>query len=146
MKAAVKLNQVVFPDLMSELIELSISCLLQCNGNGYNILPGAWHYNSKGICYVNMSGALLAKHVGVDKNTDYNAMNMPRGCRKIVALADLTDGDVEIALGYGDFDYTDDQLTAAKDGWSSDLEPNLDNPNWITAWRIYASHLKSVGL
>lgn len=146
MKAAIKLNQVIFPDLMSELIELSIDCLLQCNGNGYNILPGTWHHSCNGICYVNMQGALLAKYVGVDKNADYNSMNMPRGCRKIVALADLTDGDVQIALDYGDFDYTDEQLKAAVAGWSTDLEPSLDDPNWITAWRIYASHLKSVGL
>jgi hypothetical protein len=146
MKAAKKINEVVFPDCMSDLIKLAIDCVFECNGGGYRVLPGTWHYNHDGICYVNMSGALLAKHVGVDRNKDYSALNMPSGCECVVALDDLKDGDVKTAFEYAGFSFTKKQLREAEKSWSNDLVPVLDNANWLNAWKTYANRLKNIGL
>ena len=146
MKAAKRINEVVFPDRMSDLIKLAIDCVFQCNGGGYNILPDTLHYNFSGTCYVNMPGAVLAKHVGVDRNKNYTIMNLPKGCQCLVALDDLKDGDVQTAFEYAGFSFTKKQLQEAKEGWSEDLAPVLDNADWLNAWKTYAKRLKKVGL
>jgi hypothetical protein len=147
MKAVNKLNRVVFPNKLSELIALSIKCLFKCSSDPkYNILPGTTHYQKDGICYVDMTGAVLAKHVGIDPKQNVNLANCPRKADIVISLDDVAQGDIKAALDFGDFAYTKEQLEKAKKAWSNKMVPVVDNAEWLNEWKDYCRYLKSINL
>lgn len=149
MKAIKKLNSnVFFPERLSDLIDLSLDCLMKChNDPKYSICPGMWHQVAKGHCYVDLCGALLAKHANIPSDVSFGIMDVPLGWGSLNAISSLCDGDIEECFDI--MEIGGEHISAVKAILSDKrfvFKPTLDNAEWIHGLRHFANCLRNLGL
>ena len=148
MKAIQKLKSGLMPRKLSDLIDLGLGCLLSCNADPlYRVAPGIYHYAKDGLCYVDLRGAILAKHLGIPPSRNVGELSyFGIGHVELTALGYLCEGDVKECFETLGIKLNVSQMQAVNVGWNDDCVPDYDSADWVLNLRKFANDLKRVHL
>ncbi len=90
------------PNKLSDLIELSLKCLIKCEQRvGYKIFMPAWHDpNTTNHCLVCLAGSVMAVELAADKNYSYHPKHFQGEELALWALEQVRLGNVGKAIWY----------------------------------------------
>lgn len=156
MENQVDRNDPVLPRKLSELIELGLKSLEECeNDPDYKIDMLNWHLNdSDQVCKVCLSGSIMAKILRVEKNEDLSPRDLVfkhdlnyDDCDALEALNDLRCGSVCMAAQIIDNNYSDDQKAwLLMDGNRTITQYDQDEKMFKNEMRVLADELKEMEL
>jgi hypothetical protein len=148
MKAINKLKaRPKMPRLVSDLIDLSLDCLMRCHADPrYEILPDVGHYHKDGICYVDLRGAILAQHLGIPFTQCVGSLYSGVGAKELSALDCLCQEDFKECFDWMGVQMSPSLYQDVENAWHVDCMPCMTHARWIPGLRDFAKELRKMGL